>query len=959
MKITKIDTATKYVGKFGKKVIGGVGGVASGITTYGKKAVTNPFGTIGDVLVGSAEQRSDVDYLFKDKTVLSKAYGSLIKNQKSELTYSDVLVISAEQRNIFLNFVSKNIIYRRLDIDEQWKLNEIKGIEFIKESNGMIISNKHKTNGKKFVFASSLNRAEFAYCILSNAKANEFEIEFEMSLDELVDYIEKEKKRQKTDGRLHLVSKEDELILKKMLNEHGEKIDIDELQKKLEKQIIIDEATLYKNYLNREEIGNNVNTLFDEVQKALDELETFCLKLDVDIENIRPGVELIQHNNNKLEIVHSNQTKFMNCMEQFIDSLLIDPVSLYTVRNCQDQLNKAVNLDNICKSATVVALAANYQPPEEMKNMIALKEEQDFDKQVLKDFAVVLSSTLQNKLKVEMDFLKLNKVVEFGSSLFGKEKQQKETLEGAHGSLQPFGGLIAWLRMYATDEFLNVKKQYVEKMSKIANEYFDILVDQQKKNIQEISEDHESAFEMTEFDGPKPDKNGETQIIPKEIFNDRNDKFPDKRPMFDVVKSVIETIAVNVIAEFKFLLEVFQMEENGPNGINVLIDDVYKQSFDALDKLINYIEEHDPFVLLRIIYLCKTANVNIDISTQDYSKLLKKQEKEQKQTEKEQEELVPLQQLNKNEIKREQGTRELIVQKNARTVCFEWLDHFYEVLSNNAMKKFNNFIDKQITQITNTVINPKKHGVTVHFLRLPYFFNYLQIAAGEEEVWEVLNDVVQPIIAKLLRSSFDWLKSIKDSQVDQKPTITLRFQNYYFFKEKVSFRVIRCLEPFVKESENEYMIALKNLCLLHCNLHFGKFYDFFDHIARLIPSMKRPEEIAYQSSYSKQMAAKTCKLIVTPQLTRSIDYMCKSIKHHIKMTDHRMKAWNTLCDFLKSRYIEAERNCELVYKHKFDLPSEDLDKIFNAALKKTFKFTEAGEMVTENEESSISETFEG
>ncbi|ELP87817.1 hypothetical protein EIN_273440 [Entamoeba invadens IP1] len=1014
LKVTKIDVAAKAVGGFGKKVIGGVSDV-------GKKAVTNPFGTIGDALIGSAEQRSDVDYLFKDKKVVTKAYGSLIRKDIKEVSYGDVLVITIERTFPLLNFVSKNVIYKRLDVEETWKIAEILSLKFDEGSNGLIITHKQKSQPKKFLFASSLNRAEFTILLLqqSDTQTTDKPISCDKTKKELTDYIELEKKRQNTDGRLHLVSKEDEIILKKMLKDEGSKIDIDQLQKKLEKQIIVDEASLYKNYLNRQQIGQNVTVLFEEAETALDDLEKLCAQLETDVETIRPGVELIQHNNNKLELVHSNQMQFMECMEKFIDSLLIDPVSLYTVQNCESDLKNATNLDNICKSATEVAYAANYSPPDEMRDMIALKEEQSYDVQVLKNFANELSCILQDKLKVEMDFLKINKVIDFGSALFGKEKTQKETLENAHKSLEPFGGLIAWLRKYSNDDFVAVRNQYVDKMSKIANEHFSILVDEQKKQILPMSSKHEDMFDYTTFDGKKIEG---VQGIPTDLFYDNDPKKPNNLPMFLIVQEVIKNISKEVTAEFKFLFEVFQMEVDGRKGINVMIDDVYKEAYDVMDKLINEIEENDPMLLLKTVYYCLNAECSVQLNQSDYTNILSKVErpveesgedteeesmryttgedgneketvqryevKDDKEVLKRNDSLFDLRGTYDNEInydessegeqQKVQGSRlqkdstsllqanslmKISRQKNIELVTrsdrkmdIEWLIHFFDVLKRNALTKFNTFIDQQIEIIVNTIINPKKHGVTLHFKRFPFFFAYLKEAAGSELVWKDMNVLVEPTITKLLRKSFDWLKSIKDSQIDQKPTMTLRFQNFYYFAEFLADDVITSLTPFIKEAKQEYMIALKNLCEYHVNIHFGKFFEFFDHVARLIPSMKRPEEIAYQSNYSKQNAAKICKLIGEPSLIKAIDYICRSIKHHIIMPEHREKAWGELCKFLKCRYEEAENNCNIVYKHKFDVPSENLEILFNNSKEKTYKKNADGVTI---EDSEYSETFVG
>ena len=67
----------------------------------------------------------------------------------------------------------------------------------------------------------------------------------------------------------------------------------------------------------------------------------------------------------------------------------------------------------------------------------------------------------------------------------------------------------------------------------------------------------------------------------------------ERLPMYDVVRATIEDIAFNAKAEFKFLTEIFQMEMYGKNGINALIDDVYKKAFDALENLIDIIDSHD------------------------------------------------------------------------------------------------------------------------------------------------------------------------------------------------------------------------------------------------------------------------------------------------------------------------------------------------------------------------------
>ena len=456
-----IKTTTGAAGKFkklGKSAFGGVGRVASSVVKAGKKVVTtNPFSLVD----AFSHDKNDVTLAFKGKQLYIKFYGNIKKSGKNEATYSDVLATArCEKEGLIVCTVSKSTFTKEMKIDITYRFEQIKSIEFDKNDNSLkIVAENHKTPEIIFTFASALNRAQYALDLMSRALESGYEFEFEYTLEDLTEIVAKELKRQNTDGRLHLVSKEDEEVLRKMLrkyNTNGETMDLEELQRKLENDIVKIENQLYQDYLKREKIGNDVIQLYDEVDKALQELESFTKRLDIDVETIRPGVEMIQYNNNRLEVVHSNQTKFINCLEDFCSSLLIDPISLYTVRTCQPQLENAENLKKICDSATVVALAANYSPPELMKKMVALKEEQDYNKTVLKDFSEMLSGILQTKLKVEMDFLKINKMMEIGANLIRKEKKKKETLEGAHKTIEPFGDLIGWLKLYANDEFLKV-----------------------------------------------------------------------------------------------------------------------------------------------------------------------------------------------------------------------------------------------------------------------------------------------------------------------------------------------------------------------------------------------------------------------------------------------------------------------------------------------------------------------
>ena len=966
----------KGVGKVGKSAFKNVGNVASAVVKAGKKVATNTFTLVGDALL---HDRNDIELVFKNKIIHIKFYGNIKKNNKTEATYSDVLaIVTFPNDGLYVCTVTKGLTHQ-MEVSNKFKIEDITEIEFDKTSNALILKiEHHKMSELTFIFASTLNRAQFSLELLTRAEERLHDVKFEMTMEELVEFVVKELKRQNTDGRLHLVSKEDEVVLRKMLQKYnydGMTMDLEELQRKLENDIVKNEDQLYQDYLKREKIGSEVVQLYDEVDKALQELESFTNKLYINVETIRPGVEMIQYNNNRLEVVHTNQTKFIGCLDEFINSLLIDPISLYTVRTCQEQLERAENLKKICESATVVALAANYSPPEIMKGMVALKEEQDYNKSVLKDFSEMLSGILQTKLKVEMDFLNINKIMEVGANLIlRKEKKQKETLEGAHKTIAPFGDLIGWLKLYANEEFLKVRNSYIEKMTKVANVYFGDLVDRQKKAMRPMSDSHSKALSKTKFIGPKVE---DFATIDKKIFLDEEHEKGKKKdiermPMYDVVRATIDDIAFNAKAEFKFLVEIFQMEMYGENGINSLIDDVYKQTFDALEKLIDIIDSNDPFLLLKIVYLCKQADIEIELTTHDMSKLTKlkqsKKEKEEQEEKIEPDEVTLLKQqrlsLKKAQISRQSGARSLIDLVPKRKVVFDWLAHFYDVIADMCLKRFENFIEKQKTIISATIVMPKKHGVTTHFKQLPYFFIYMRGVIGEigenyneQELWKVMDPILQPIISNFMRCLFDWLKNVKDTQIDQKPTMTFRFQNFYYYQEWMSSETIKCLEPFIAEARNEYAIAIRNLCYHHLNLHFGKFFEFFDHIGRLIPSMKRKEEISYQQAYNKQNCAKICKIVSRQQFIKSIEYICRSIKHHIVKQEHREKAWEVVSEFIKARYTEAEGYCELVYHHKFDVKTgTDLEEIFVNAFNKTYKRNEQGDIIEDT--SNMSETFE-
>ncbi|KAL7718109.1 Exocyst complex component Sec3 PIP2-binding N-terminal domain-containing protein [Entamoeba marina] len=904
-----IKVTGKFLGNVTKKVGGGVVNVAS----MGKKTLMNPF----DMIIGSAEERDDVMYLFRGKTVVTFSYGSLISTATKESNFS-VLVLSYEGSTCVLNFVKK-----------------IKSID-VQDGNTIAIGNTMKKEIRNFSFTNALNKAEFILALLTKAQELEIPIECNVSFETLSDIVEKEKKRQGSQNELQIVSEEDEKILKNILQMNSDRMDIDDLQKTLEKQIVFDEAELFKNYLTVGDIGDNVNDLFNSTEEALNELNRFCLKLDVDVENIRPGVELIQYNNNKLELVHSNQTAFSNTLNSFVDSLIIDSMSVYIVQNCSEDLVAADpnKLSIICDAAQKVANAAFYKPPEEMMNMESLIEQTIHNKAILTEFASQLSQVLQKKLIVEMDFLMLSKVKDFGHIITGKDGKKKESMEIPHIALKPYGGLIYWLQQYAPDEFKSVKTQYITKMKRIAGEYFSYIADIERKRTAKISKTHSELLDLTDFDGPKIDG---IQSVLYDTFIDEDPKHPDHLPMFDIVRNVILTIANEAMSEFKFLKQVFRMKENEADGINVMIDDVYHQTFDICESLVKFIYENDPFILLKIIHMCRTTSTGLNFESIDFEKRF------------------DIEEHFENKLKIDE-TKDNTTNKDTTLVDFTWLEYFFDVVSSHAMKCFNNHMQEQIRIITHTIINPKKHGVTNHFKRFPFFFNYLQSAAGDEEVWSVINPLIQDSLEQMLRRSFDWLKNIKDLQRDQKPTMTLRYQNFYYFQDTISSRVITAVDPFIKEAQKEQLVALKNVCVFHLRLHFGKFFDYFDSIARLLPSQKRPEEVSFQSSYNRQQFLKICNIVQPNNVEKAVNYICRSIKHHILMQSHRDFAWTTFTDFLAERYKEAEKNSVLVYKNNLPFKSEDFDRIFTNAVSKTYRDKTNGE--DDDEEMYSDTTYE-
>ena len=258
-------------------------------------------------------------------------------------------------------------------------------------------------------------------------------------------------------------------------------------------------------------------------------------------------------------------------------------------------------------------------------------------------------------------------------------------------------------------------------------------------------------------------------------------------------------------------------------------------------------------------------------------------------------------------------------------------------LDEKMKESTNQFIKEQLRGIEEQkqmfFTSKKKTDLLSFSKALPLFISFLEqsLKLGAEEASSEMRDGIFSIMEKFTQKVFDSLTAIERELDDKLTSSRILLENDYFLYSNLRPLKIPLLDRFVKDFKNRYESSMEMFTNESVLVALGKISEFSDGIRELCKSYN-PEEIIYQSAYSKQSAKKVLSQLGSKDVKKSLEAVHKRLlKQFADESGGLIQVlWRNIQEAYLKKFDSICSTVEMVYKNEtlISISKADILNIF-------------------------------
>ncbi|CEF67059.1 Exocyst complex component 1 [Strongyloides ratti] len=185
------------------------------------------------------------------------------------------------------------------------------------------------------------------------------------------------------------------------------------------------------------------------------------------------------------------------------------------------------------------------------------------------------------------------------------------------------------------------------------------------------------------------------------------------------------------------------------------------------------------------------------------------------------------------------------------------------------------------------------------------------------------------LVSKLITT----IDKMASSPHSKSPSSVVKFENYHHLYSRLSELKIECLDKKRKEMKKLYQDNIDLYVKEHMGRPLEKIHLFFERIERAIESGMSPEEVGYQTQFSKNELKKVISSYPGKEIKKGLEQLYKKMEKHLTEESNLLQVvWRNMQDtFLKQikHYQNLIAKCYNSSKIELEVSIDDVLQFFS------------------------------